>query len=64
MGMPPMWCFNTLTAYRPYSHSGMEKPNLLHTGTCTSTRTRHVTLKSLLLLQFPYFKLCDNYNKQ
>ena len=42
----------------------MEKPKLLHTGTCTSTRTRYVTLKSPLLLQFPYFKLCDNDNKQ
>ena len=26
---------------------------LLHTATCTSTSTRHVTLKSHLLLQFP-----------
>ena len=42
----------------------MEKPKLLHMGTCTSTRTRYVTLKSPLLLQFPYFKLCDNDNKQ
>ena len=43
---------------------GMEKPKLLHTGTCTSTSTRHVTLKSPLLLQFPYCELCDNDNKQ
>ena len=43
---------------------GMEKPKLLHSGTCTSTSTRHVTLKSPLLLQFPYCELCDNDNKQ
>ena len=35
----------------------LEKPKLLHTGTCTSTSTRHVTLKSPLLLQFPYCEL-------
>ena len=43
---------------------GMEKPKLLHSGTCTSTSTRHVTLKSPLLLQFPYCELCDNDKKQ
>ena len=43
---------------------GMEKPKLLHSGTCTSTSRRHVTLKSPLLLQFPYCELCDNDNKQ
>ena len=43
---------------------GMEKPKLLHSGTCTSTSTRHVTLKSPLLLQFPYCELCDNDNRQ
>ena len=43
---------------------GMEKPKLLHSGTCTSTSTRHVNLKSPLLLQFPYCELCDNDNKQ
>ena len=43
---------------------GMEKPKLLHKGTCTSTSTRHVTLKSPLLLQFPYCKLCDNDNRR
>ena len=42
---------------------GMEKPKLLHSGTCTSTSRRHVTLKSPLLLQFPYCELCDNDNK-
>ena len=42
----------------------LEKPKLLHSGTCTSTSTRHVNLKSPLLLQFPYCKLCDNDNKQ
>ena len=42
----------------------LEKPKLLHTGTCTSTSTRHVTLKSPLPLQFPYYELCDNDNKQ
>ena len=41
----------------------LEKPKLLHTGTCTSTSTRHVTLKSPLLLQFPYCKLYDNGKK-
>ena len=41
-----------------------EKPKLLHSGTCTSTSTRHVNLKSPLLLQFPYCELCDNDNKQ
>ena len=43
---------------------GMEKPKLLHSGTCTSTSTRHVNLKSPLLLQFPYCELCDNDKKQ
>ena len=43
---------------------GLEKPNMLHTGTCASTSTRHVTLKSPLLLQFPYCELCDNNHKQ
>ena len=43
---------------------GLEKPKLLHTETCTSTSTRHVTLKSPLLIQFPYCELCDNDNKQ
>ena len=43
---------------------GMEKPKLLHSGTCTSTSRRHVTLKSPLLLQFPYCKLCDNDNRR
>ena len=43
---------------------GLEKPKLLHTGTWTSTSTRHVTLKYPLLLQFPYCELCDNDNKQ
>ena len=33
-------------------------------GTCTSTSTRHGTLKSPLLLQFPYCELRDNDNKQ
>ena len=42
---------------------GMEKPKLLHTGTCTLTSTRHVTLKSPLLLQFPYF-LYNNDNRR
>ena len=41
-----------------------EKPKLLYSGTCTSTSTRHVNLKSPLLLQFPYCELCDNDNKQ
>ena len=27
---------------------GLEKPKSLHTGTCTSTSTRHVTLQSPL----------------
>ena len=35
---------------------GLEKPKLLHTG----TSTRHATLKSTLLSQFPYCELCDN----
>ena len=43
---------------------GLEKPKMLHTGTCASTSTRHVTLKSPLLLQFPYCKLCDNDNRR
>ena len=43
---------------------GLEKLNMLHTGTCASTSTRHVTLKSPLLLQFPYCELCDNNHKQ
>ena len=43
---------------------GLEKPKSLHTGTCTSTSTRHVTLKSPLLLRFPYYELCDNDNNQ
>ena len=43
---------------------GMEKPKLLHSGTCTSTSRRHATLKSPLLLQFPYCKLCDNDNRR
>ena len=43
---------------------GLEKPKLLHTGTCKLTSTPHVTLKSPLLLQFPYCELCDNDNKQ
>ena len=29
---------------------GLEKPKLSHMGTCRSTSTRHVTLKSPLLL--------------
>ena len=33
---------------------GLEKPKLLHTGTCASTSTPHVTLKSSLRSQFPY----------
>ena len=41
-----------------------EKPKLLHSGTCRSTSTRHVNLKSPLLLQFPYCELCDNDNRQ
>ena len=41
---------------------GLEKPKSLHTGTCTSTSTRHVTLKSPLLLRFPYYELCDTDN--
>ena len=41
-----------------------EKPKLLHLGTCASTSTRHLNLKSPLLLQFPYCELCDNDNKQ
>ena len=36
------------------------KAEVVKTGTCTSTRMRHVTLKSPLLLQFPYRELCDN----
>ena len=43
---------------------GLEKPKLLHTGTCKLTSTPHVTLKSPLLFQFPYCELCDNDNKQ
>ena len=43
---------------------GMEKLKLLHSGTCMSTSTRHVTLKSPLLWQFPYRKLCDNDNRR
>ena len=43
---------------------GLEKPKMLHTGTCASTSTRHVTLKYPLLLQFPYRELCDNDHKQ
>ena len=42
----------------------LEKPKLLHSGTCTSTSTRYVNLKSPLLLQFPYCELYDNDNKQ
>ena len=42
----------------------LEKPKLLHSGTCTSTSTRHVNFKSPLLLQFPYCELCDNDNRQ
>ena len=42
----------------------LEKPKLLHSGTCTSTSTRHVNLKSPFLLKFPYCELCDNDNKQ
>ena len=34
------------------------------TGTYKLTSTRHVTLKSPLLLQFRYCDLCDNDNKQ
>ena len=41
---------------------GLQK--LLHTETCTSTSTRHVTLKSPLLLQFPHCEQCDNVNKR
>ena len=41
-----------------------EKPKLLHSGTCRSTSTRHVNLKSPLLSQFPYCELCDNDNEQ
>ena len=40
------------------------KAEVVKTGTCTSTRMRHVTLKSPLLLQFPYCELCDNDSKQ
>ena len=36
----------------------------IYTGTCTSSSTRHVTLKSPFLLQFPFCKLCDNDDKQ
>ena len=43
---------------------GLEKPKLLHTGTCKLTSTPHVTLKSPLLFQFLYCELCDNDNKQ
>ena len=43
---------------------GLEKLKLLHTGTCMSTSTRHVSWKSPLLLQFPYCELCDYDNKQ
>ena len=43
---------------------GLENPKLLDTGTCASTSTRHMTLKSPLLLQFPRCKLCDNDKKQ
>ena len=43
---------------------GMEKPKLSHSGTCTSIRTRHVTLKSPLLLQFPYCKLSINNTRR
>ena len=40
------------------------KSRSCQTGTCTSTRMRHVILKSPLLLQFPYCELCDNDSKQ
>ena len=42
---------------------GLQKP-VLYTGNCMSTSTRHVTLKSPLLLQFPNFELGDNDNRQ
>ena len=41
-----------------------KKTKLLHSWTWTSTSTRHVTLKSPLLLQFPYCELFNNDNKQ
>ena len=47
--------FQMREAEFPVIH-GLEKPMLLHTGTCSSKSTRHLTL----LLQFPYCKLCDN----
>ena len=43
---------------------GLEKLKLWNTGTWKSTSTRHATLKSTLLLQFPYCELCYNDNKQ
>ena len=43
---------------------GLQKPKMLHTGTCASTSTRHVTLKSPLLFQFPCCELYDNDHKQ
>ena len=49
------WYFLSKKGDRVSSHPRSGKPKLLHTGTCTSTSTRHVTLKSHLLLQFPYF---------
>ena len=37
------------------------RPTLSHTRTYMSTSTQHVTLKSPLLLQFPYCKLCSHF---
>ena len=42
---------------------GLQKP-VLYSGNCMSTSTRHVTLKSPLLLQFPNCELGDNDNRQ
>ena len=54
--------FQTKGVEFPVIHD-LEKPKLLHTGTCTSTSTRHATLKSSHLLQFPCCELCDNDDK-